>query len=122
MARISKNLGFTVSPAMADKFEQVAKREQSTKSELFRRMFRLYLSYVEPIQERSDTPDAWAERLILEAQEQDRQNPISGQAFLAEIEQAQRYGAKRSKALGITSEEALNAILYEERPPVANRA
>ena len=39
--RITKNLGFSVPPRMAQEFERVAAEEGSTKSKLFRRMFRL---------------------------------------------------------------------------------
>ncbi len=45
MARTTKNIGFTVPPDMAVEFERVAREEGSTKSELFRRMFRLYRVY-----------------------------------------------------------------------------
>ena len=45
MAKTTVNIGFTVPPGMAEAFERLAREEQSTKSELFRRMFRLYQSY-----------------------------------------------------------------------------
>jgi len=115
MARISKNLGFTVPPRMAEEFERVAVEEGSTKSELFRRMFRLYQSYRTPIKKRFEVTDEWVERLILEAQEEERRNPISAEEFAASIKSAQQYGAERLKALGITSEEQLDEILYAER-------
>jgi metal-responsive CopG/Arc/MetJ family transcriptional regulator len=47
MAKTTVNIGFTVPPSMAEEFERLAREEQSTKSELFRRMFRLYQSYRE---------------------------------------------------------------------------
>lgn len=115
MSRISKNIGVTVPPAMADEFEQMAREEQSTKSEMFRRMLRFYQAYRNPIKQRTDNTEGWVERLILEAQEEERQNPMSAKEFAAEIEKAQRYGAERSKALGIQSEEELNEMLYAER-------
>jgi len=49
-------------------------------------------------------PDAWVERLIMEAQEEERQNPLGPKEYRAEIKRATRYGAKRAKALGVTSE------------------
>lgn len=115
MTRISKNLGFTVPPRMAEDFERVATEEGSTKSELFRRMFRLYQSYRTPLKNQVQSPDVWVERLIVEAQEAERQSPIGAKEFTTEIERATRYGAKRSKALGITSAKALDDILYAER-------
>jgi hypothetical protein len=115
MSRISKNLGFTVPPAMAEEFEQLAREEHSTKSEMFRRMFRLYQSYRKPLKKRLEATNGWAERLILEAQEEERRNPLSDGEFASAIERAQSYGAERSKALGITSEEQVDEILYEDR-------
>lgn len=121
MSRVSKNLGFTVPPAMVDEFERVAREERSTKSELFRRMFRFYQSYRTPLKARSDTPDAWVERLILEAQAEERRTPLSAEAFAAEIEGAQHYGAERVQALGLATEEQLNERLYEDRREAAHR-
>jgi hypothetical protein len=115
MARISKNLGFTVPPAMVEEFEQTAREERSTKSELFRRMFRLYQSYRTPFRERRGDSAMWAERLIAEAQEEERRSPLSDEAFRTGIEQAVRYGAERAQAVGVTSEEDVNDIVYEER-------
>ena len=115
MTRISKNLGFTVPPAMAEEFEQLAQEEQSTKSELFRRMFRLYQSYRTPIKKRFEVTEEWVERLIAEAQEEERRNPISDEEFMGAIKRTQSQGAKRLKALGITSEEQLDEMLYAER-------
>jgi metal-responsive CopG/Arc/MetJ family transcriptional regulator len=114
MARISKNLGFTVPPRMAEEFEQVATEEGSTKSELFRRMFRLYQSYRTPLKNRAKAPDVWVERLILEAQAEERRKPLTTREFEVEMERAKRYGAKRAKTLGMTSEKELNDVLYAE--------
>lgn len=115
MSRISKNIGVTVPPAMADEFEQLAREEQSTKSEMFRRMLRFYQSYRNPIKQRTDNTERWVERLILEAREEERRNPMTAEEFAAETERLMDYGAERSRALGIRSEEELNEILYAER-------
>lgn len=42
MARKTAVLGFSVSPALAKEYEQLAKREGTTKSDLFRRMVNIY--------------------------------------------------------------------------------
>ncbi len=47
MSRTTTNIGFTVPPGMAEEFARLSREEQSTKSELFRRMFRLYQRYQE---------------------------------------------------------------------------
>lgn len=111
---MSKNIGFTVPPRMADDFEQIAIEEGSTKSELFRRMFRLYQSYRAPLQSRGQSSDVWVERLIGEAQEAERRAPMSATEFVSEIDRAQRYGAQRARALGIDSEKQLDNLLYEK--------
>jgi metal-responsive CopG/Arc/MetJ family transcriptional regulator len=42
MARKTAVLGFSVAPALAKEYEQLAEREGTTKSELFRRMVHTY--------------------------------------------------------------------------------
>ena len=113
--RVSKNIGFTVPPRMVEEFEYIASEEGSTKSELFRRMFRLYQSYRIPLRERREDSAMWAERLIVEAQKEEHRSPLSDEAFRTGVEQAVRYGAERARAVGVTSEEDINDIVYEER-------
>ena len=43
--RISRMVGFSVPPTMAEELDRVAEEERRTKSELFREMFRVYLTY-----------------------------------------------------------------------------
>jgi metal-responsive CopG/Arc/MetJ family transcriptional regulator len=45
MSRVTKILGFSVPPSMAEEFESIAREERRTKSELFREMLRLYQTY-----------------------------------------------------------------------------
>ncbi len=121
MARVSKNLGFTVPPVMAEEFERLASEEGSTKSELFRRMFRLYKSYRTPMERRSFDTGSWVERLIAEAQVEEKESPLRIEEFREGIERATRYGAERAASVGISSEEeameeeAINELVYEER-------
>jgi metal-responsive CopG/Arc/MetJ family transcriptional regulator len=100
---------------MADEFDKVAAEEGSTKSELFRRMFRLYQSYRTPMMRETRSPDSWVERLILEAEEAERRAPMKRAEYRAAITRATRYGAKRAKELGVTSEKELNDKLYARR-------
>jgi hypothetical protein len=119
MTRISKNIAFTVPPVMADEFERLAREEQSTKSELFRRIFRYYqASQKLPKKQTTDIDinfDAWVEQVIFEAVEEQKTNPMTGGEFGRIMDDAMRYGEERSQALGITSEEQINDIVYEER-------
>ncbi len=47
MGRSTKILGFSVSPRIAEEYEQLAKRQRKTKSELFREMVDTYKAKVE---------------------------------------------------------------------------
>ena len=119
MARISKNIAFTAPPTIVEEFEQIAREEHSTKSELFRRMFRFYqASRKSPKRQASDIDgnfDAWAMRVIFEAAEEKKTGPVD-EAGLLEIDDGLlRYGAERAQAAGITSEDEIDAVVYEER-------
>lgn len=113
--RVSKNIGFTVPPRMALDFDRLASEEGSTKSELFRRMFRLYQSYRIPFEQKGVNSASWAERLLAEAKAEEKQSPLTNEEFQAGIERATRYGAKRAQSVGVSSEEEINDIVYEER-------
>jgi hypothetical protein len=117
MSRISKNLGFTVPPALADEFEQVAREEQSTKSELFRRIFRFYQASRKSRAAQADDFDAWVERAIFEAVEEKAAAPLRREDLRARDEQLLRYGAERAAAAGIDGddEEAINRVIYADR-------
>lgn len=115
MARVSKNLGFTVPPVMAEEFERLASEEGSTKSELFRRMFRLYKSYRTPLERRGFDTGSWVERLLAEAQAEEERVPLRVEEFRAGIGRATQYGAERAESVGISSEEEINTLVYEER-------
>ena len=119
MTRISKNIAFTVPPTMAEEFEQLASEEQSTKSELFRRIFRFYLASRKAPKKQlgnSETNfDVWIEQVIFDAIEEKKTNPMSDEALCGLDEKLLNYGAERAQALGITSEEQINDIVYEER-------
>jgi hypothetical protein len=81
MSRITKNLGFSVPPRMAEEFDI----------------------------------DAKVERLILEAREAERENPLSGDEFAREMDALRQYGAERARALGIASEDDVDRIVYDLR-------
>jgi metal-responsive CopG/Arc/MetJ family transcriptional regulator len=63
MSRVTKILGFSVPPSMAEEFESIAREERRTKSELFREMLRLYQTY------RKQAEQAEAEHLRQAAQQ-----------------------------------------------------
>lgn len=111
MARMSKMVGFTVPPAMADELERMADEEQRTKSELFREMFRLYRNYR---QQRRQQEEASLDRLIVQALEEARVSPRTEAEVVASMRETARYGTERAKALGLT-ELDVDRIVYEER-------
>jgi metal-responsive CopG/Arc/MetJ family transcriptional regulator len=45
VTRMTRMVGFSIPPAMAEELERMADEEQRTKSELFREMFRVYRNY-----------------------------------------------------------------------------
>ena len=108
MARTTKVLGFSVPPEVAEAFEDMAKREHRTKSELFREMFRLYQHYR---MRQTEADDAWVMHMIQEAKEA----PMSEADLLQEGEALARYGAQRAQALGYAAldEEDVERLINE---------
>jgi alkylation response protein AidB-like acyl-CoA dehydrogenase len=94
MNRITKVIGFSVPPALAEEIEQVAKAERRTKSELFR-VYHVYRKRREREEER------WVMDLIREAQEEQEQHPITPEELVRELQEIGRYGAQQAKKLGI---------------------
>lgn len=115
MTHFSKNISFTVPPLMADEFQRLAHEEQSTKSELFRRIFRFYQASRKLSEKQTQDIeidfDAWANQVIFEAVE----NPMTDKELCELDEKLLSYGAERAQTLGIMSEEQINDIVYEER-------
>ena len=114
MTRITKIIGFSVPPVLADEVEQIAREEKRTKSELFREMLRVYRSYRKK-QPEPAMDEEWLAHVIREAQEENRRNPLTQKQLLAESVRLLQYGTERAEAAGITSEEELNDTVYEER-------
>jgi hypothetical protein len=119
MTRISKNIAFTVPKAMAEEFAQLASEEQSTKSEMFRRIFRFYQASKQPPQQQQPDVasdfDAWVGRVIFDAAEEEQNQPMDDKALCELDEKLLSYGAERAKSLGITSEAQINEIIHKER-------
>ena len=55
MTRMTRMVGFSIPPTMAEEFERMAEEEQRTKSELFREMFRVYRNH--RLQQRQEGTD-----------------------------------------------------------------
>jgi metal-responsive CopG/Arc/MetJ family transcriptional regulator len=111
-----KNVGFTVPPTMADEIEQMAQEEHRTKSELFREMLRVYRSYRKRHPE-PEIDEEWVMQVIREAQEEEKQNPMTDEEFMEESRKLAEYGARQAKKLGIDVEddEVINRIIHDVR-------
>ncbi len=111
MGRVTKVIGFSVPPALAEEVEQVAKAERRTKSELFREMFRVYQRYR---QQREQEEERRVMELIREAQEEQEKNPMTPEELVKELKELARYGAQQAKKLGIKPKD-VNRIIHESR-------
>lgn len=111
MARMTKMVGFTVPPMMADELERMADEEQRTKSELFREMFRLYRSYR---QQKREQEEASLDRLVAQALLEAQATSRTDEEVARSMREIARYGNKRAQALRLT-ESDVNRIVYEER-------
>jgi translation initiation factor 2B subunit (eIF-2B alpha/beta/delta family) len=119
-AHTMKNVGFTVPPAMADEIERMAKKEHRTKSEFFRRMFTLYRTYREQLEQAEEEQ---FERMIdevideaVKAQKEGR-SLMTDEEFIAESKRLMEYGAEQAKKLGIDVEddEVVNRMVHNVR-------
>ena len=111
MGRITKVIGFSVPPALAQEVEQLARRERRTKSELFREMLRVYQRYTK---QREQEEERWVTDLIREAQEEQAKHPLSPEELVAAFNEIAQYGARQAKKLGIKSKD-INCIIHASR-------
>ena len=111
MGRVTKVIGFSVPPALAEEVEQVAKAERRTKSELFREMFRVYQRYR---QQREQEEERWVMELIREAQEEQAKNPMTPEELAQELKELGRDVSEQAKKRGITYKD-VNRIIDESR-------
>jgi metal-responsive CopG/Arc/MetJ family transcriptional regulator len=111
-----KHVGFTLPSPMEREFHKIATEEHRTKSELFREMFRVYRSYRKRHPE-PEIDDEWVMQVIREAEEEERQDPMTTEELLRESRALSEYGARQAKKVGIDveDEEVINRIVHEER-------
>lgn len=115
-----KNVGFSVPPPMADEIEQMAKKEHRTKSEFFRRVFTLYRTHRERIEQAEEEQ---FERMVdgviaeaLKAQEEGR--VLMNEQEVEKVdEELMRYGAQQGRRSGIDvdDDEEINRIIHNVR-------
>ena len=108
-----KHVGFTLPSPMEKEFDRIATEEHRTKSELFREMFRVYRSYRKRRPE-PEIDDEWVMQVIAEAQEEQRQNPMTPDELVADFKELAREGGERARQLGI-KEEDIDRIIHEHR-------
>lgn len=88
MARINKVIGFSVHPVVAEEYEQLAKEERRSKSDLFLEMLRVYKRYR---QQKEQAEDRWIMNLINEAQEEQRTTPLTPEALSKEEQRLRQH-------------------------------
>jgi metal-responsive CopG/Arc/MetJ family transcriptional regulator len=110
MAR-RKIVGFSMSPAVADEVDQLAKQERRTKSELFREMLRVYQRY---LKQRDVVDEHWVMEVIREAQEEEVRRPMTQEEMLRESEELARYGAEQARKLGLKPKD-IPRIIHDAR-------
>ena len=111
MGRTTKIVGFSVSPAIVEEFERVARAERRTKSELCREMFRVYQQYRK---QREQEEERWVMDLIREAQEEQATNPMTPEEIMKALEEFAREVSQQAKKLGIKPRD-VNRIIAESR-------
>jgi len=111
MGRVTKVMGFSVPPALAEEVEQIAKAERRTKSELFREMFRVYQLYRK---QREQEEERWVMDLIREAKEEQEKNPMGPEDLVKELKELAREVSLQAKKRGIKYKD-VNRIIDESR-------
>lgn len=66
VTRMTRMVGFSIPPAMAEELERMADEEQRTKSELFREMFRVYRNYRRQKQQQDEAGIDWQFTPVIE--------------------------------------------------------
>jgi metal-responsive CopG/Arc/MetJ family transcriptional regulator len=94
MGRITKVIGFSVPPSLAEDVERVAKAERRTKSELFREMFRVYQLYRK---QREQGEERWVMDLIREAPEARATHLMGPEDFATVLKELARQVSLQAK-------------------------
>lgn len=117
MSRTSKVLAVSVPPATLQQFNAIARSRRSTKSELFREMFRLYQRYrsQSELEEEIDIM-----KVIEEVKAEEAIRPTPLEELRREDAELRAYGQKQAKKLGIKAKD-INRIVREHRAEQARR-
>jgi FKBP-type peptidyl-prolyl cis-trans isomerase (trigger factor) len=123
-ARTMKNVGFTVPPSMAEEIDQMAKKEHRTKSEFFRRMFTLYRTYREQLEQAEEEHfERMIDEAIAEGLREKEHHTMPDEEYLREFRELAQYGAEQAKKLGIDVEndEVVNRMVHNVRARARER-
>jgi predicted transcriptional regulator len=104
----------SVPPALARRVEKLARQERRTPAALLREMLRVYERHKQK-QEEDPYTEEWTLSLMQEAQEEERQHPMTEEEEEREKEELQRYGAAQAKKLGIKSDKDIECLIQEHR-------
>ena len=120
MTRTTKILGISVPPPIVKEYEEVARAEHRTKSEMFREVFRFYRTYHKQVER---VEEARFQRMVdeviaetIKAQEEGRSLMTEEAAEKLEQELL-RYGEQQAKKVGINIEDdkEINRIMHKVR-------
>jgi len=91
-------VGFSVPPTMAEELDRVAEEEHRTKSELFREMFRVYLTYRRLKRQQED--EERLDRLIRHPPEATSVFPMIETGSEEVLLESARFAGPRTKIMG----------------------
>jgi len=115
--RKTKIIAFSVPPSIYEEVVSIARKQNKTKSELFRDMVRLYSRY-QKMEEQEELNRIF--RLIMEAKEEVKRKGYDNKEEWNEFERLQKYGLHKSKELDINSEEEIERLIDEQRQAESN--
>lgn len=112
--RISRMVGFSVPPTMAEELDRVAEEERRTKSELFREMFRVYLTYRRIKRQQED--EERLDRLIQQVPEVPSMFPMIDAGNAEALPETARSVSPRARTTGIQTGKDADPLVATEKP------
>ena len=112
MPRTTETSDFSIPPAFIRKAAQIAKEEHLTPPELLNDMLDVYQQHRK---QREPYDEAWAMKVIRQAQEEERVHPMTVEELKREDAELRRYGVAQAKKLGLKAKD-IDRLLRERRP------
>jgi hypothetical protein len=113
MPRTTESSDFVIPPTLARKAAKIARKEGRTSSALFDDMLDVYQKHRK---QQKPYDEAWAIKVIREAQEEERLHPMTQEELKREDAELRRYGVAQTKKLGLKAKD-IDRLLQERRTP-----